>query len=365
MRADMTKEFNALKSMPIPQFIEFASKTVTEMSNAPTLSVSTNTAAGAYPNPNPNPNPNTLLFKSENELQDKTRGVTKKTSIYPTKTQINTNSAPNKPPVNQKSQHKQNYMSPSRRSALDHGDTADDDDDDNDDFDYDDGQGTTNDDDVDDDEELQNEVALIRREYRVKQLLENNSHKNSSPHTQLPKYRNPPLPRYHHTYQHNQQQQQLQRNSVTTTHMSTPTYSSSLPSENSLSSPSPAAAIPGQTNSNESANLLGFSFMNQTGGVMNSPKIITTTMPKSNGHVTTLRNGGIGYQSLKDPPGQVVILSPKISNISNNQSTTTTRLSGVTDRFVKQHHMTPPDDENNSLRRNSYTKAIFYENEHI
>jgi len=70
--------------------------------------------------------------------------------------------------------------------------------------------------DDDDDEELENEVALIRREYRVKQMIEQTMKK----------------PHHHHT----------QRNSITTTRLSTPTYSSSLPSENSLSSPGPVVS---------------------------------------------------------------------------------------------------------------------------
>lgn len=137
-----------------------------------------------------------------------------------------------------------------------------------------------------DEEELENEVALIRREYRVKQLIDETIKK--------------PPPVYY-----------SQKNSVST-RLSTPTYSSSLPSENSLPSPGP---------------IVNDVFQHQA-----SPK------------VTSSARYSIPHQMSN--ASQVVVMS---------NGSTTSRLG---DR-LKSHI---DDDLNNSLRRNSYTKAIFYDN---
>lgn len=134
----------------------------------------------------------------------------------------------------------------------------------------------------------ENEIAVIRREYRLQQMVEQNvllGRKNNG-NKDLKEYSN-------------------------NTRISTPTYSSSLPSENSLSSPIVET----------------FSQLQQ-----HQPKIFTKSEQMS-------------------PMG-----APK--SVVEMQNTTPNRFS-ISERFKKF------EDVNNSLRRNSYTKAIFYENEKI
>lgn len=175
------------------------------------------------------------------------------------------------------------------------------------------------DDEDDDDEEIENEVALIRREYRVKQLYEQQNMMKKPPHAA------------------SHYQQNGQRNSIST-RLSTPTYSSSLPSENSLSSPN-------VNDSNVHQQLIQNNHLYQQ-QQPTSPKPVAISIRPSLSHQSSNISGSC----------HVVVMSGQVPS-------TPSRLSAG-DRFKAQQQLTA-DDLNNSFRRNSYTKAIFYENENL
>lgn len=132
---------------------------------------------------------------------------------------------------------------------------------------------------------------------------------------------------------------QPQRNSIAFTRQSTtPTYSSSLQSDNnSLSSP----------------------------GAPLVPRSHQPTPPLSHHHTHHHRHHPLHHQSSLQSPSRSATANQDTDVIIINggtplkKQTTPSRFSAIAEK--NKLHLV--DESNNSLRRNSYTKAIFYENE--
>lgn len=123
-------EFNLLNGMPEPHFVKFSKNSLPlETTGATTLAEATTSSS--------------TTIQSENE-QDDEKSIGRKRAPTP----IRTPSKHETKPLN-------------TRKAIDAKDDEDEDEEDDDDEDN-------------VDEDLENEVALIRREYRVKQLIEQN-----------------------------------------------------------------------------------------------------------------------------------------------------------------------------------------------